>query len=185
MLRQCPLSRGVTRTVFLRNFFPLGYTSGPRNRQVMSPPNNFDGRTTNNMTKLTGPADKHPNLVRRDSLRLRCEHCRFRWVHDTLVVRCPANPSEHNQREMWLQPTWMWGKQQPYQFYKYLPANVNPRTLMPLAREDAKGMNNERRSQGLPTKTRLLQKERRQIARSITGIGVYSQRWKTRFPFPV
>lgn len=184
MLRCSQLGR-VARTAALLNFFPLGYMAGPKNRQTLCPPNNFDGRVTNNMTKLTGPTDKHPGLVRRENMKLSCEHCRFHWVHDTLVVRCPSNPAEHNQREMWLQPTWMWGKQQPFQFYKYLPANINPRTGMHLAREDAKGMNNERRSQGLPTKTRQLHAERRQIARSVTGIGVYNQRWKTRFPYPV
>lgn len=172
------------RTGVLLNFFPLGFACGPPNRSVMLPPNNLDGRSTNFMKKLEGPTDKHPNLVPRYKLKLKCEHCKFHWIHDTLVIRCPAHPEEHNQREMWLEPTWMWGKQQPYRYYRYLPANVNPRTHMPLAREDAKGMNNERRSQGLPTKTRLLARESRGIARHITGIGVFNQGWKTRFPFP-
>lgn len=178
------LSQPFMATAVWLNFFPLGYTSGPKNRQILSPHNNLDGRSTNNMKKLTGPTDKHPGLVPRHQLKLHCEHCRFAWVHDTLVVRCPARPAEHNQREMWLQPTWTWGKQQPYQYYNYLPATVNPRTGMPLAREDAKGMNNERRGQGLPTKTRLLEREKRGISRAITGIGNYGQRWQTRFPFP-
>ncbi|CCW65617.1 unnamed protein product [Phytomonas sp. EM1] len=166
------------------NFFPLGYTSGPKNRQILLPPNNFDGRATNSMQKLKSSSPNTTTMVSRDKLKLHCEHCRFFWIHDTLVVKCPAYPNEHNQREIWLQPTWTWGKQQPYQYYKYLPLTVNPRTHMPLAREDAKSMNNERRAQGLTTRTRLLQKERRGISRQITGLGIYSQRWQTRFPFP-
>eukprot|EP00796_Vickermania_ingenoplastis_P008927 gene8927-6263_t len=166
-------------TRVLRSFFPLGCSSGPQNKHVLYPLNNFDGKASNNMKKLEGPTDKHPNLVRRDELKLQCEHCRFEWIHDTLSVRCPAHPDLHNKREMWLQPTWMWGKQQPFQYYKYLPANINPRTDMPLAREDAKGMNNERRSQGLTTKTRLLNKERRGISRAVSGVGMYNTRWET------
>lgn len=172
------------RTAVLLNFFPLGCTSGPQNKNVFYPVNNFDGRATNNMKKLQGPTDKHPNLVPREQLKLHCEHCRFEWIHDTLSIRCPAHPAIHNQREMWLPPTWMWGKQQPYQFYKYLPTNINPRTHAHLAREDAKGMNNERRSQGLTTRTRNIAKERRGISREISGIGVFNRRWETRFPFP-
>ncbi|EPY43237.1 hypothetical protein AGDE_00685 [Angomonas deanei] len=183
MLRQS-LSLRWRCTAIALNFFPLGYSSGPLNKKILCPPNNFDGRATNNMPHLKGSTDKHPGLVPRNSLRLHCEHCRFHWVHDTLVVRCPAFPTEHNQREIWLNPTWTWGKQQPYQYYKYMPVNINPRTGMPLAREDAKGMNNERRGQGLPTKTRLLEKERRGISRAITGLGIYNRRWETRFPFP-
>lgn len=174
----------LARTVPLLNYFPLGRTSGPINKSVFYPLNNFDGRKSNNMKKLEGSTDKHPNLVHRNKLKLSCEHCRFQWVHDTLTVKCPAHPDAHNQREMWLQPTWMWGKQQPYQYYKYLPLNINPRTGMFLAREDAKGMNNERRSQGLTTKTRNIEKERRGISRAVSGIGIYNTRWKTRFPFP-
>lgn len=168
----------------LRNFFPLGCSSGPSNKDVFYPTNNFDGRSSNKMKKLQGSTDKHPNLVPRNMLKLHCEHCRFEWIHDTLTIRCPSFPDLHNQREMWLQPTWMWGKQQPYQYYKYLPVNINPRTKMHLAREDAKGMNNERRSQGLTTRTRLIEKERRGISRAISGIGIYNSRWQTRFPFP-
>lgn len=182
MLKASRVSR-LAVTGCLLNFFPLGYTSGPKNKQIRLPPNNFDGRETNGLKKLQSSQDKHPNVVPRDMLKLHCEHCRFQWVHDTLVVRCAAEPAEHNQREMWLEPTWTWGKQQPYQYYKYLAANVNPRTLMHLAREDAKGMNNERRSQGLPTKTHLLQKERRGISRAVCGVGVYNHRWQTKFPF--
>lgn len=172
----------ATRT--LLNFFPLGCTSGPLNKNIVHPTNNFDGSSLRIMKRLQGPTDKHPNVVSRDKLKLHCEHCRFEWIYDILTVRCPAEPDTHNQREMWLHPTWMWGKQQPYQYYKYLPTNINPRTLMHLAREDAKGMNNERRSQGLTTKTRNIEKERRGISRVITGIGVFNTRWKTRFPFP-
>ncbi|KPA78868.1 hypothetical protein ABB37_05939 [Leptomonas pyrrhocoris] len=184
MLRASTMARqALCATAITRNFFPLGYSSGPKNKQILSPPNNLDGRTTHHMKKLQGSTDKHPGLVHRDKLKLHCESCRFHWVQDTLVVRCPAHPAEHNQREIWLEPTWTWGKQQPYQYYKYMPVNINPRTRMHLAREDAKGMNNERRSQGLPTKTRLLETERRGISRAITQIGHYNQRWQTRFPF--
>lgn len=172
----------ATKPLF--NFFPLGCTSGPTNKSILFPTNNYDGKSSNKMKKLEGPTDKHPNLVPREKLKLYCEHCRFEWIHDTLTIRCPASPETHNQREMWLHPTWMWGKQQPYQYYKYLPTNINPRTLMHLAREDAKGMNNERRSQGLTTKTRNIERERRGISRVISGIGIYNKRWKTRFPFP-
>ncbi|KAG8345208.1 hypothetical protein TRVL_03958 [Trypanosoma vivax] len=127
---------------------------------------------------------KDPQLVAsRDDLKLRCEHCRFEWIHDALCVRCPAQPL-HGQREMWLQPTWMWGKQQPYQYYKYMPTVRNPRTGMPLAREDSKSMNNERRSQGLTTRTLNIEKERRGISRAVSKIGRFNTRWKTHFPFP-
>ncbi|KAG5471382.1 hypothetical protein LSCM1_01466 [Leishmania martiniquensis] len=184
MLRCSPCVRRALRaTARVLNFFPLGHTCGPQNKQMLFPPNNLDGRATHRMKKLQGSTDKHPGLVPRNKLKLHCECCRFHWVQDTLVVRCPAQPKEHNQREIWLEPTWTWGRQQPYQYYKYMPVNINPRTGMPLAREDAKGMNNERRSQGLPTKTRILERERRGISRAITGLGIYNQRWQTRFPF--
>ncbi|EPY27276.1 hypothetical protein STCU_00228 [Strigomonas culicis] len=185
MLRFSQVRRlGLRPTTALLNFFPLGYSSGPRNKGILNPPNNFDGHTTHRTKQLEGPTDKHPNLVPRDRLKLHCEHCRFRWIHDALTIRCPANPTAHNQREIWLEPTWTWGKQQPYQYYKYMPVNIHPRTGMHIAREDAKGMNNERRSQGLTTKTRLIEQERRGISRAITGIGIYNNRWQTRFPFP-
>lgn len=185
MLRKSSAVLCMFRATFAAlNFFPLGYNSGPKNKHIMAPPNNFDGRSTHYMKKLQGSTDKHPNLMPRGKMKLHCENCRFHWVHDTLVVRCPANPEQHNQREIWLEPTWTWGRQQPYQYYKYMPVNINPRTGMPLAREDAKGMNNERRSQGLSTKTRLLERERRGISRAVTGIGIFNQRWETRFPFP-
>ncbi|CCW69834.1 unnamed protein product [Phytomonas sp. Hart1] len=167
-----------------RNFFPLGYSSGPKNRQILLPPNNFDGRAVNSMRKLKSSTPSQELMVSRDKLKLFCENCRFCWVHDTLTVRCPAHPTEHNQREIWIHPTWTWGRQQPFQYYKYLPLTKNPRTLMPLAREDAKSMNNERRAQGLTTRTRLLQKDKQGIARRITGLGVRNLRWQTRFPFP-
>ncbi|RNF23477.1 hypothetical protein TcG_01472 [Trypanosoma cruzi] len=184
------IMRGATRplrylcpTGVLMNFFPLGMYSGPINAHVFLPNNNLDGRATNHMKKIDG-LTKDPQLVfSRNDLKLQCEYCRFQWVHDTLCVRCPAQPN-HNKREMWLQPTWMWGKQQPYQYYKYMPAVRNPRTGMPLAREDASGMNNERRGQGLTTKTLNIEKERRGISRAVSNIGKYNTRWQTRFPFP-
>ncbi|KEG12620.1 hypothetical protein DQ04_01571030 [Trypanosoma grayi] len=176
--------RYVHPTVVVLNFFPLGMCSGPVNAHVFLPSNNFDGGTTHHMKKIQGQT-KDPQLVpSRDDLKLRCEYCRFQWIHDTLCVRCPAQPV-HNQREMWLQPTWMWGKQQPYHYYKYMPAVRNPRTGMPLAREDASGMNNERRSQGLTTRTLNIEKERRGISRAVCKIGKYNTRWQTRFPFPM
>lgn len=184
MMQRCIVVRMFAISAGRLSFFPLGSTSGPKNKSVLAVINNLDGHRTHNIKKLQGPTDKHPNLVQRDQLKLHCENCRFQWLHDTLVVRCPANPEEHNQREMWLQPTWMWGKQQPYEYHKYLPANINPRTHMFMARESAKGMNNERRSQGLTTKTRLIEKEKRGISRAVSGIGIYNTRWQTRFPFP-
>ncbi|KAH9600870.1 hypothetical protein LSM04_000290 [Trypanosoma melophagium] len=173
----------MSLSVVRLNFFPLGMYSGPINAHVLLPSNNLDGRSTLNMKKIEGQT-KDPQMVQsRDDLKLRCEYCRFEWIHDTLCVRCPAQPL-HNQREMWLQPTWMWGKQQPYRYHKYLPTVRNPRTGMLLAREDAEGMNNERRGQGLSTKTLNIEKERRGISRAVSKIGTFSTRWKTRFPFP-
>nr|CCC90289.1 unnamed protein product [Trypanosoma congolense IL3000] len=171
-------------TVVRLNFFPLGLYSGPTNAHTLLPRNNLDGRATHTMKKIQGQTKDPQMVMSRDNLKLRCEYCRFEWLHDTLCVRCPAQPS-HDQREMWLQSTWMWGKQQPYQYYKYMPAVRNPRTGMPLAREDARSMNNERRAQGLTTCTRNIEKERRGISRAVSNIGRYNTRWKTRFPFPV
>ncbi|AAZ11054.1 uncharacterized protein TEOVI_000421700 [Trypanosoma equiperdum] len=182
--------RGTTKpmlflcsTAVRLNFFPLGLSAGPLNSHILLPRNNFDGRTTHGMKKIQGQSKDPQMVMSRDELKLRCEYCRFEWIHDTLCVRCPAQPS-HDQREMWLHSTWMWGKQQPYKYYKYMPAVRNPRTGMPMAREDARGMNNERRGQGLTTRTLNLEKERRGISRDVSRIGQYNTRWKTRFPFP-
>lgn len=182
MLRRSAALCIAAQTATLYSYFPLGLSSGPKNAHVLLPPNNFDGRQTNSMKHLQG-LTRDPSLVPRDQLVLHCECCKFMWVHDTLVVRCPSQVA-HNQREMWLQPTWMWGKQQPFEYHKYLPAVRNPRTGMPLAREAAKGMNNERRAQGLTTRNLNLEKERRGISRAVSNIGQYSTRWQTRFPFP-
>lgn len=166
----------------LLNFFPLGLTCGPVNKQVLCPMNNFDG-SSNRLEKIV-PGVKDPNLRPREQLKLYCEHCRFEWQHDILRVRCVADPEAHNQREVGLHPTWMWGKQQPYRYYDYMPVNIHPRTRMFLAREDAKGMNNERRGQGLTTRTRNIEEERRGIAWRKCGIGMTQKQWKTHFPYP-
>ncbi len=156
---------------------------GPKNYEILLPRNNDDGFKSNVIRRLPGPI-RPEYLVTRDNLKLKCSHCRFEWSHDTLTVRCLAEPVAHAQREMWIHPTWMWGKQQPFHYWKYLPASRNPRTGMFLAREMAKSKCNERRGQGLTTRTSRLEKEKRGISRAVSKIGGFSTRWQTRFPFP-
>ena len=166
----------------LLSFFPLGLSHGPKNFEIQLPPNNYDGHRHNTIKKLTGstiPA----NLVPRNDLKLMCNHCRFEWKFETLTVCCHSEPT-HNQREQWIQPTWMWGLQQPFQYWKYLPTTRNPRTHMMLAREQAKSRCNERRGQGLTTKSMRLAKEYRGISRHVSKIGNFTTRWATHFPFP-
>lgn len=167
-----------------RNFFPLGLSSGPKNRDLFARRNNFDGAATVKSLEISKGNEKRPGYVSRNELKLHCECCRFEWVFDTLTVQCVAHPKVHNQREIWLQPTWMHCRQQPYQYYKFLTLSKNPRTEMLMARETSKGMNTERRAMGLTSPTRRMQKEKRGIARQISNIGIYSTRWQTRFPFP-
>ena len=181
MLRTQVRRSFLRQSSVLRSFFPLGYSHGPKNFEILLPPNNDDGHKNNTIKKLTGSVP--PTLVPRYDLKLMCNHCRFQWKHDTLTVRCHSEPS-HNQREQWIHPTWMWGLQQPYQYWKYLPATRNPRTHMMLAREQAKSHCNERRGQGLTAKSMRLAKEYRGIARGVSKIGNFSTRWATHFPFP-
>jgi hypothetical protein len=154
---------------------------GPKNYEILLPPNNDDGMKNNRIPKLKGTVPE--SLVPRNELKLKCSHCRFEWKHETLTVRCHAEAT-HEQREQWVHPTWMWGLQQPHNYWKYLPATRNPRTGMLLAREQAKSHCNERRAQGLTSKTMRLERERRGISRAVSKIGVFSTRWQTRFPFP-
>ena len=168
-----------------RNFFPLGVNRGPKNQDLFSKHNNFDiGSTVKSIDPVKGQ-EKRPGYVSaRHELKLQCECCRFEWVYDTLTVRCAAHPKVHNQREVWLHPTWMYCRQQPYQYGRFLSLSKNPRTGMLMARETAKGMNTERRAMGLTSATRRLEKEKRGITRAVSKIGSFSTRWYTRFPFP-
>ena len=166
----------------LLNFFPMGFSSGPKNVQDLRP--DVDPHAVNTCLAAVQGKPRQGFVDRRCDLELRCEHCRFLWRYDTLTVWCPAHPGLHNQREVWLQPTWMYNKQQPFQYWKYLTVSRNPRTGMIMGREDAKSMNNERRAAGLTTQTRNLTKQQQGISRAVSHIGTYSTRWKTRFPLP-
>lgn len=174
-------------TQVLRNFFPMGLRSGPKNAAVLAPINNFDPRQANNIPRLpsNGTGQKRLNFVTsRNDLKLKCECCQFQWLFDTLTVRCSAHPTVHNQQEVWLQPTWMYERQQPRNWFHYLNVNRNPRTGQLWSRETSKGMNCERRAMGLTSYMRRVEREKRQIPRQVSGVGTYSNRWKTRFPFP-
>lgn len=168
------------------NFFPLGLKSGPKNISVNFPINNFDGAINNMVAPLPSENNtiKRPGYVLRHELKLNCECCRFEWLYDTLTVRCSAYPALHNQQEIWLQPTWMYHRQQPHKWYRYMNLSKNPRTHQLWSREDSKGMNCERRTMGLTSYTMRMAKETRGIARSVSNIGTYGTRWQTRFPFP-
>lgn len=173
-------------TPVVRNFFPMGLVSGPKNFDVVMPVNNFDPKQVNNIAKHTSDnnSNKRPGFMQRHEMKLHCECCRFQWLRDTLTVRCSAHPKVHNQQEIWLPPTWMYGRQQPHMYHRYLNMAKNPRTGQLMAREAAKGMNTERRAMGLTTYSMNMAKESRQISRAVSGIGTYSTRWQTRFPFP-
>lgn len=168
-----------------RNFFPLGAARGPKNQDLFQKHNNFDDAATVKSIDAVKGNEKRPGYVAREDLKLHCECCRFEWVYDTLTVRCAAHPKVHNQREIWLHPAWMYCRQQPYQYYRFLSLSKNPRTGMLMSRETSKGMNTERRAMGLTSPTRRIEKEKRGISRAVSKIGIYSTRWETRFPFPV
>ena len=168
----------INRTI--ASYFPLGFSSGPLNKHLSGPLNNELGHPVERLRA----GRTVPERVQRHALQLKCHHCRFAWHFDTLTVRCNAEPKLHYQREHWLHPFWMWGKDQPYEYHKYLGVTKNPRTGMFLARESAKSKNNERRSQGLTTRTMNMNSEQQGISREVCKIGQFSQRWQTRFPFP-
>lgn len=188
MFRKCIVSRMglLAASPLCLNFFPLGLKSGPKNYENELPINNLDPKQEVALKKVSDGANlkKRPGYVTRDEMKLHCECCRFEWAYDTLTVRCTAHPTVHNQREIWLQPTWMWNRQQPYKYYQYLPTAKNPRTHQLWAREDAKGMNCERRAVGLTAYSMNVRKQVNGIARSVSNIGNFSSRWQTRFPFP-
>jgi hypothetical protein len=172
-------------TKLLRNYFPLGLKSGPKNFDVVLAVNNFDPAQVNNIPKHLSDnnSNKRPGFMQRHEMKLKCECCKFQWIRDALAIRCSAHPAVHNQQEIWLQPTWMYGRQQPHNYHRYLNMSRNPRTGHVMARETAKGMNTERRTVGLTTYAMNAEKEKRQLARTVSGLGMFGKRWQTRFPF--
>jgi hypothetical protein len=190
-MRRCTVLCGAggalcAPTAVLRNFYPLGLKSGPKNFDVLMPINNFDPKQVNNIPKhgSSNNSNKRPGFMQRHEMKLKCDCCRFQWLRDTLTIRCSAHPHVHNQQEIWLEPTWTYHKQQPKNYHRYLNMSKNPRTGMLMAREEAKGMNTERRAMGLTTYAMNMARETRRLSRAVSKLGRYGNRWQTRFPFP-
>jgi hypothetical protein len=160
------------------NFYPFGRKTGPLNNYEQR------GLRNNYMTRLVDiPERKTVTQVSRHRLKLECPLCEFRWDFETLTVQCPG-VKEHNQREKWLSPFWLYKRDQPYKYYKYMPVTFNPRTHQFMADGFSRSNNNERRSQGLTGRVRCMQRESTGIPTYISGIGSYSTKWETHFPYP-
>ena len=182
MLRRSCFAQMRT-TAVLANFFPLGRSRGPKNDQSRTKFNSLTSPVAHHqpITKEGGEGKEKP--LKRGELQIKCPQCRFEWRQSTLIVFCPRHKN-HIQRETWFHPTWMWGKQQPLNYDTRIRMEVNERTGMIMAKENAKSMNNERRAQGLTSYNTRVARDRRGIARRVAGIGGFSNRWSTHFPYP-
>jgi hypothetical protein len=167
----------ATRARF--NFFPLGRRGGPSNQHLRA-----SNDRNNVIARTWAPPDlKKTKHSPRHMLTLDCPLCKFRWDYETLTVYCPAEEA-HNKREHWLAPDWRFHSEQPYRYYNSMPLTYNPRTGQRLADGCARRNNNERREQGLTTYARFLQRDSTGMARQVSGIGSYGNRWETHFPYP-
>jgi hypothetical protein len=154
----------------------MGRRSGPKRAIAAT-------GTYNSIAAQPLPKKNTPKF-RRENLTLQCEHCAFRWRYDVLSVHCSAHRS-HHKSERYLHSNWMYHKTQPIQWHKQMATTFHPRTHAFLGDENAKSMNNERRAQGLTQAFRQVAKDQRGINRKIAGVGRFSTRWQTKFPYPV
>ena len=159
------------------NFYPLGRRGGPVNKYLRY------GVQNNTTSRTWGAPPKTIVSTTRDRLTLDCPMCTFKWDFETLTVNCPSVEA-HNKREHWLAADWVYKGEQAEQYYRSMPVTFNPRTHQFMADGQARAKNNERRAQGLTTKNRMIHKQQTGMARDISGIGTFANRWETHFPYP-
>lgn len=175
-------------TRMLLNFFPWGQKSGPTLPPEALQWNNYNG-STHTLPLHKELSEPVKPVQYRDELRLQCKHCHFRWTYDVLHVYCPAVLG-HCRREMRMHPVWIWGYQQPLNHTRYvkIPPKYgyqDERTGLWFGDERSRRVTNkERRRTGMTTVVMRGQKEARGINWKVAGVGSFSKRWETRWPWP-
>ena len=166
------------------NFFPLGLRAGPKGQVHLLPRSNFHKFSMTTIPALKKDGKSNPAVKPRHQMVIKCNSCRFSWAQDKLIVRCTAN-KEHYQQEAWLDTKWMYNVNYSYSFYHFIGKSVHPRTGQHVNTESTKSQNNQRRGlMGLSTRALALEKEKRMLSSTVSGVGSFSSQWKTKFPYP-
>lgn len=166
------------------NFFPMGLRAGPKGQAHLLPRSNFHKFSVTGIPALNKDGKPNPVVKHRRMLQLKCDCCRFAWAQEKLVVRCTQH-KDHYQQEAFVDPKWMYNINYAYSFYRFIGKTIHPRTGQHVNSESTKSQNNQRRAlMGMSNRTMNIEKEKRQLAAQISGVGSFSKQWKTIFPYP-
>ena len=166
------MHRGLT----LHNFFPMGRSSGPCNKDRFMKPLATDPGSRDYMKP-------EKSVARRDVI-LRCEHCKYFWSHDRLAVYCPVNPA-HKMIERSMNITWMWGQKNPKNMFNQLQTTISPKDGRWLGCDQSPSRGHrEPKSVGITSRMMSVLKDRSKLSVKVSGIKGCRFHWKTFFPYP-
>ena len=160
----------------MRNFFPLGRSSGPLNKDKFVRPLATDPGTNFYM-------NPGKTVARRDVV-LGCEHCRYFWSYNRLAVWCPVNPT-HKKMERSLKLDWIMDQKNPVKVYNQLRTTIDPKDGRWISGDRAPmRVHSEPRSVGITSRMMTALKDRTKLSVNVSGIKGHRFHWRAFFPFP-
>ena len=158
------------------NFFPLGRSSGPFNRDKFLKPLATDPGTNTYM-------NPKQSVARRDVV-LKCEHCRYFWSYDRLAVYCPVNPT-HKKIERSLKIDWIWDQKNPAKVFSQLQTTIHPKDGRWLSGDHCPSRGHrEPKSVGITSRMMSALRDRSRLSTKVSGLKGSRFHWKTYFPYP-